>query len=153
MRTAIAALVSGEPVRAGDVLEAAAATDPGIAESFDVQLRVSAPSAQPPQEASDEGRAVMDRVLATEQEAAERRAGGAPSASVENVAGVITKEGRKTARGRAAANPMTWSLFEFLAHEGGLRPDQELHAIFGNRKGPVCARLWRAGSAKGSNVG
>jgi hypothetical protein len=136
MRTAIAALVDGEPVRAGDVLEAAAATDPRIAESFDVQLRVSAPSAQPPQEASDESRAVMDRLLATEQEIAERRAGGSPPASAENVAAVVTKNVRKTTRGRAAADPKTWSLFEFLAHEGGLRPDQELHAIFGNRKGP-----------------
>lgn len=42
----------------------------------------------------------------------------------------------KAARGRAAADPNTWSLFEMLAHEGGLRPDPELETIFGNRKGP-----------------
>jgi hypothetical protein len=39
-------------------------------------------------------------------------------------------------RGRAAADPKTWSLFETLAHEGGLRPDPELEAIFGSKKGP-----------------
>jgi len=42
----------------------------------------------------------------------------------------------KPARGRAAADPETWSLYEFLAHEGGLRPDPELEAIFGSHKGP-----------------
>lgn len=42
----------------------------------------------------------------------------------------------KAPRGRAAADPETWSLYEFLAHEGGLKPDQELGAIFGNAKGP-----------------
>lgn len=45
-------------------------------------------------------------------------------------------EKAKVARGRAAADPQTWSLFEFLAHEGGLKPDPELAAIFGNAKGP-----------------
>lgn len=43
---------------------------------------------------------------------------------------------RKQPRGRAAADPQTWSLFEFLAHEGGLRPDPELNAIFGSTKSP-----------------
>jgi hypothetical protein len=42
----------------------------------------------------------------------------------------------KTPRGRAAADPKIWSLFEALAHEGGLKPDPELTAIFGNAKGP-----------------
>lgn len=42
----------------------------------------------------------------------------------------------KGARGRAAADPQTWSLFEFLAHEGGLRPNSELNAIFGSAKSP-----------------
>lgn len=42
----------------------------------------------------------------------------------------------KAARGRAAADPKTWSLFEFLAHEGGLKPDPELEAILGNKRGP-----------------
>jgi hypothetical protein len=42
----------------------------------------------------------------------------------------------KVPRGRAAADPQTWSLYEFLAHEGGLKPDQELTAIFGGAKGP-----------------
>jgi hypothetical protein len=132
MRTAIAALVNGEPVRAGDVLEAAAAADPRIAESFEAR------------EAGDDDRAMMDRLLATEQEIPERRAGRVPPASAENLAGVITKEVRKTARGRAAADPTTWSLYEFLAQEGGLRPDQELEAIFGNRKGPFVPGLARS---------
>ncbi|WP_439392323.1 hypothetical protein ACRQ5Q_22260 [Bradyrhizobium sp. PMVTL-01] len=42
----------------------------------------------------------------------------------------------KRPRGRAAADPQTWSLFEMLAHEGGLRPDPELEAIFGSARGP-----------------
>ncbi|SDD95651.1 hypothetical protein SAMN05216337_1017151 [Bradyrhizobium brasilense] len=42
----------------------------------------------------------------------------------------------KKPRGRAAADPKTWSLFEFLAREGGLKPDPELAAIFGSAKGP-----------------
>lgn len=42
----------------------------------------------------------------------------------------------KQPRGRAAADPETWSLFELLAHEGGLRPDPELQAIFGSTKSP-----------------
>jgi hypothetical protein len=43
---------------------------------------------------------------------------------------------RKVPRGRAAADPATWSLFEHLASEGGLKPDPELRAIFGNDRGP-----------------
>jgi hypothetical protein len=43
---------------------------------------------------------------------------------------------RKAPRGRAAADPATWSLFEHLASEGGLKPDPELRAIFGNDRGP-----------------
>jgi hypothetical protein len=39
-------------------------------------------------------------------------------------------------RGRAAADPETWSLFEALASKGGLKPDPELEAIFGNKRGP-----------------
>jgi hypothetical protein len=39
-------------------------------------------------------------------------------------------------RGRAAADPRTWSLFEYLASKGGLKPDPELRAIFGNDRGP-----------------
>jgi hypothetical protein len=42
----------------------------------------------------------------------------------------------KGLRGRAAADPRTWSLFEYLASKGGLRPDPELRAIFGNDRGP-----------------
>jgi hypothetical protein len=42
----------------------------------------------------------------------------------------------KTARGRAAADPKTWSLFEYLASRGGLKPDPELTAIFGTGRGP-----------------
>lgn len=43
---------------------------------------------------------------------------------------------KKSLRGRAAADPATWSLFEHLASEGGLKPDPELRAIFGNDRGP-----------------
>ena len=43
---------------------------------------------------------------------------------------------RKLLRGRAAADPATWSLYEHLASEGGLKPDPELRAIFGNDRGP-----------------
>jgi hypothetical protein len=43
---------------------------------------------------------------------------------------------KKSPRGRAAADPATWSLFEHLASEGGLKPDPELRAIFGNDRGP-----------------
>jgi hypothetical protein len=42
----------------------------------------------------------------------------------------------KKPTGRAAANPETWSLFEYLASRGGLKPDPELEAIFGNSRGP-----------------
>ncbi|WP_398468516.1 hypothetical protein [Tardiphaga sp.] len=42
----------------------------------------------------------------------------------------------RTPRGRAAADPETWSLFEMLAREGGLKPDPELAAIFGTARGP-----------------
>jgi hypothetical protein len=42
----------------------------------------------------------------------------------------------KAPTGRAAANPETWSLFEYLASKGGLKPDPELEAIFGNSRGP-----------------
>jgi hypothetical protein len=39
-------------------------------------------------------------------------------------------------RGRAAANPDTLSLNELLASKGGLKPDPELEAIYGNKRGP-----------------
>jgi hypothetical protein len=39
-------------------------------------------------------------------------------------------------RGRAAAHPDTLSLNEHLASQGGLRPDPELEAIYGNKRGP-----------------
>jgi hypothetical protein len=39
-------------------------------------------------------------------------------------------------RGRAAADPQSWSLLEFLASEGGLKPTADLEAVFGNKKGP-----------------
>jgi hypothetical protein len=42
----------------------------------------------------------------------------------------------KSPRGRAAADPKTWSLFEYLASRGSLKPDPELAAIFGNGRGP-----------------
>jgi hypothetical protein len=43
---------------------------------------------------------------------------------------------KKAPRGRAAADPATWSLYEHLASVGGLKPDPELRAIFGNDRGP-----------------
>lgn len=43
----------------------------------------------------------------------------------------------KTLRGRAAADPQTWSLFEFLSKEGGLAHTADLHSIFGNTRGPL----------------
>lgn len=50
---------------------------------------------------------------------------------------IVTQEvGEKKPRGRAAADPQTWSLFEFLASQGGLAPHSELEAIFGSKKGP-----------------
>ncbi|KQW22151.1 hypothetical protein ASC80_01770 [Afipia sp. Root123D2] len=50
---------------------------------------------------------------------------------------VVTQEIKpKAARGRAAADPKTWSLFEYLAANGGLAPHSELDAIFGGKKGP-----------------
>lgn len=45
--------------------------------------------------------------------------------------------GRKDGkRGRAAADPETWSLFEFLASQGGLKPTADLRSIFGSKRGP-----------------
>jgi hypothetical protein len=46
------------------------------------------------------------------------------------------QQAKKPPRGRAAADPATWSLFEHLASVGGLKPDPELRAIFGNDRGP-----------------
>lgn len=43
---------------------------------------------------------------------------------------------KKTNRGRSNADPQSWSLNEFLASKGGLKPDPELLAIFGTEKGP-----------------
>lgn len=40
-------------------------------------------------------------------------------------------------RGRAAADPQTWSLYEYLASKGGMKPDPELEAIFGGKRGPM----------------
>jgi hypothetical protein len=43
---------------------------------------------------------------------------------------------KKAPRGRAAADPQTWSLFEYLASRGGLKPDADLLSTFGNSRGP-----------------
>jgi hypothetical protein len=84
------------------------------------------------QQVSPEIRGVMDRLIATDKEIATRRTDLADEASA------VTKNvGPKTPRGRAAADPKTWSLFEYLASKGGLKPDPELHAIFGNKRGPM----------------
>ena len=72
-------------------------------------------------------RGVMDRMLATDKEIADR-------ADERNAVTRIVKP--KAPTGRAAADPETWSLFEYLASKGGLRPDPELEAIFGNKRGP-----------------
>jgi hypothetical protein len=42
----------------------------------------------------------------------------------------------KKGRGRAGADPQTWSLFEFLASNGGLKPTADLQSIFGSKRGP-----------------
>lgn len=53
-------------------------------------------------------------------------------------ADITTKEVKaKTRRGRAAADPKTWSLTEFLADEGGLTAHPELEAIYGGKRGPM----------------
>lgn len=49
----------------------------------------------------------------------------------------------RSPRGRAAADPQTWSLFEALAREGGLKPDPELQAIFGTARGPLVRKNGR----------
>lgn len=84
------------------------------------------------QDVSPEIRGVMDRLIATDKEIATRRADLADEA-----AAVTRNIGPKTPRGRAAADPRTWSLFEYLASKGGLKPDPELHAIFGGKRGPM----------------
>lgn len=63
------------------------------------------------------------------------REGGAPAkgAGADRIGSEIEPP---RSRGRAAAHPDTWSLFELLAKEGGLRPDPELEAIFGSAKSP-----------------
>ena len=50
---------------------------------------------------------------------------------------VVSREIKTGPRGRAAADPQSWSLFEYLASKGGLKPDPELEAIFGGKKGPM----------------
>lgn len=83
--------------------------------------------AQSGQTISPEIKGVMDRLLATESEIADRA----------DDLGATTRAVQKTARGRAAADPQTWSLYEYLASKGGLKPDPELAAIFGGRRGPM----------------
>ncbi|HJZ22390.1 MAG TPA: hypothetical protein VJ226_15605, partial [Bradyrhizobium sp.] len=46
------------------------------------------------------------------------------------------QQAKKAPRGRASADPATWSLFEYLASRGGLRPTDDLRSIFGNDRGP-----------------
>lgn len=65
---------------------------------------------------NDDIRGVMDRLLATDDEIASR---------------AMKPQAPRALRGRAAADPNTWSMFEFLARNGGLKPDQELSAILG----------------------
>jgi hypothetical protein len=61
----------------------------------------------------------------------------APGAAEVPPEDIKTTNVRKTLRGRAAADPRTWSLSEYLASKGGLKPDPELHAIYGGKKGPM----------------
>lgn len=52
-------------------------------------------------------------------------------------ADVVTQELKPNKpRGRAAADPETFSLNEFIASQGGLKPDPELAAIYGTKGGP-----------------
>jgi hypothetical protein len=61
---------------------------------------------------------------------------GEPVKREELIAEHKARQAARKARGRAAADPQTWSLFEYLASKGGLKPDPELRAIFGNARGP-----------------
>jgi hypothetical protein len=85
----------------------------------------------------------MDRLLESDREIAERRAASevskpvTPAESEPEPEGVVTRHVTKVPRGRAAADPRTWSLFEYLASKGGLKPDPELRAIFGGKRGPM----------------
>lgn len=88
-------------------------------------------------EISPEVRGVMDRLLATDSEIGNRPRAEASRATAARPAAVDPDlVSKPKARGRAAADPATWSLFEHLASKGGLKPDPELAAIFGNKRGP-----------------
>ncbi|NUU41374.1 hypothetical protein [Tardiphaga robiniae] len=50
--------------------------------------------------------------------------------------GRVTELKSKAPRGRAAADPETFSLNEFIVSQGGLKPDPELAAIYGTARGP-----------------
>lgn len=206
MRGAIANLIDGEAVRSGDMLEAAAQTDPRIAESVNIAQSdlhlVRDPSPQHDDsfrgyvgggdtvsysihgadgvpvgyaEFAIDGDTARILDVATEKFNGDREAYGDVRNSVgprqmrqlldqfrdlhpevkkftaDRVSGarkggaydaglkgneIEIKLPDRSKRGRAAADPQTWSLYEFLAREGGLKPDQELNAIFGNAKGP-----------------
>jgi hypothetical protein len=108
VHAAMADIIAGRPTQAAEMLRVAADHDPRIAESMDAGA--PRPDAVSPQELTPE-------------------AGGRPSP-------VMAAGQPPSRRGRAAADPATWSLFEYLASVGGLKPDPELRAIFGNDRGP-----------------
>ncbi|WP_445486908.1 hypothetical protein [Rhodopseudomonas sp. RCAM05734] len=69
---------------------------------------------------------------------AKRSSGASSLAARANAAAAVMQiePPKKTNRGRSNADPQSWSLNEFLASKGGLKPDPELSAIFGTEKGP-----------------
>ncbi len=91
---------------------------------------------------TDEIRGVMNRMLATDTQIA-AMAAQAPGrlADESGIAGRPSEPAPAPTpaapkRGRAAADPQTWSLNEFLASKGGLKPTADLEAIYGNKRGP-----------------
>ena len=90
VRAAMADMIEDRPVRASELLKAAATVDPRIAESL------NGPAAEEP-----------------------------PLATVHM--------GPKAARGPRAKDPDHYSLLEFLADRGGLKPNGELATVFGGK--------------------
>lgn len=106
VRSAVADIIADRPVRAGEMLEIAGEHDPRIAESLDIVSADEGPAAPATKNSGD-----------IRQNPADIDATPKP-------------------RGRGAAHPDTLSLNEHLSSRGGLRPDPELEAIYGNKRGP-----------------
>lgn len=135
MRGSIARLLDGEPVNAGETLNAAARMDPRIAESWPVDAGTAGRPATP-----DEAW----RALATSREARESLPQTEAPKSVQGIDPASAKPARlapveipeieivshdvrpKAARGPRARPAETWSLLEYLASEGGIDPGDVL---------------------------